>query len=822
MNTSLSWVKAYVPDLDVTAQEYCDAMTLSGTKVEGYEVMDADLEKIIIGQIVSIEKHPDADKLIICQVNIGSEMVQIVTGAQNVKESDKVPVVLDGGRVAGGHDGNITPGGIKIKKGKLRGIESCGMLCSIEELGSTKEMYPEAPENGIYIFPEDAVVGESAVKALGLDDIVFEYEITSNRVDCFSVIGIAREAAATFQKEFKPPAATVTGNNENVKDYVKITVEDADLCPRYCARVVKNIKIKPSPKWMQRRLASNGIRPINNIVDITNYVMDEYGQPMHAYDYDRISGHEIIVRRAYKDEKFVTLDGQERSMDDSVLMICDGEKAVGIAGIMGGENSMITDDIKTLLFEAACFDGTNIRLSSKKIGLRTDASGKFEKGLDPNNAKAAIDRACQLIEELDAGEVVGGTADVYQKVKEPVCIPFEPERINAILGTDISQEEMLSYLTKIDLDYNEAPCGYFGCPKSMDRNKESTNEIIVPTFRHDLFRTADLAEEVARFYGYDNIPTTLPKGEATTGKLPFHLRVETVARDIAEFSGFSQGMTYSFESPKVFDKLLLPDDSSYRNVVRILNPLGEDFSIMRTVSLNGMLTSLAFNYNHRNKNVRLYELGNIYLPKQVPVTELPEERMQFTLGMYGDGDFFVMKGVVEEFFEKAGLQKTAVYDPKSGKPFLHPGRQADIHYNGKLVGYLGEIHPAVADNYGIGERAYVAVLDMPEIVAFATFERKFKGIAKFPAVTRDLSMVVPKEIMAGEIESMIVSRGGKYLESYRLFDIYEGSQIKNGYKSMAYSLVFRAKDKTLEEAEISGCMKKILNGLEALKIELRQ
>jgi len=822
MNTSLSWVKAYVPDLDVTAQEYCDAMTLSGTKVEGYEVMDADLEKIIIGQIVSIEKHPDADKLIICQVNIGSEMVQIVTGAQNVKESDKVPVVLDGGRVAGGHDGNITPGGIKIKKGKLRGIESCGMLCSIEELGSTKEMYPEAPENGIYIFPEDAVVGESAVKALGLDDIVFEYEITSNRVDCFSVIGIAREAAATFQKEFKPPAATVTGNNENVKDYVKITVEDADLCPRYCARVVKNIKIKPSPKWMQRRLASNGIRPINNIVDITNYVMDEYGQPMHAYDYDRISGHEIIVRRAYKDEKFVTLDGQERSMDDSVLMICDGEKAVGIAGIMGGENSMITDDIKTLLFEAACFDGTNIRISSKKIGLRTDASGKFEKGLDPNNAKAAIDRACQLIEELDAGEVVGGTADVYQKVKEPVCIPFEPERINAILGTDISQEEMLSYLTKIDLDYNEAPCGYFGCPKSMDRNKESTNEIIVPTFRHDLFRTADLAEEVARFYGYDNIPTTLPKGEATTGKLPFHLRVETVARDIAEFSGFSQGMTYSFESPKVFDKLLLPDDSSYRNVVRILNPLGEDFSIMRTVSLNGMLTSLAFNYNHRNKNVRLYELGNIYLPKQVPVTELPEERMQFTLGMYGDGDFFVMKGVVEEFFEKAGLQKTAVYDPKSGKPFLHPGRQADIHYNGKLVGYLGEIHPAVADNYGIGERAYVAVLDMPEIVAFATFERKFKGIAKFPAVTRDLSMVVPKEIMAGEIESMIVSRGGKYLESYRLFDIYEGSQIKNGYKSMAYSLVFRAKDKTLEEAEISGCMKKILNGLEALKIELRQ
>ena len=805
MNTSLSWIKAYVPGLDVTAQEYTDAMTLTGTKVETFEKLDADLDKIVIGQILSIERHPDADKLIICQVNIGEKTIQIVTGAPNVHVGDKVPVVLDGGRVAGGHDGKKTPGGIPIKKGKLRGIESDGMMCSIEELGSSRDMYPEAPEYGIYIFPEDAVVGESAVKALGLDDVVFEYEITSNRVDCYSVIGIAREAAATFHKEFKPPVVTATGNSEDVHDYVKVTVKDTDLCPRYCARVVKNIKIAPSPVWMQRRLASNGIRPINNIVDITNYVMEEYGQPMHAYDYDTLAGHEIVVRRAGADEKFVTLDGQERTMDENVLMICDGEKAVGIAGIMGGENSMITDDVKTMMFEAACFDGTNIRLSAKRIGLRTDASGKFEKDLDPNNAEDAINRACQLIEELGAGEVVGGMVDVYTKKKEPVRIPFQPERINALLGTDVSEEDMLSYFKKIDLGY--------------DAEKR---EVIAPTFRHDLFRMADLAEEVARFYGYDNIPTTLPKGESTLGKLPFEVRIEGIARDVAEFSGFSESMNYSFESPKVFDKLLIPEDSELRKPIVISNPLGEDFSVMRTLPLNGMLSSLAFNYNHRNKNVRLYELAKVYLPKTLPLTELPDERVQFTMGMYGEGDFYVMKGVVEEFFSKAGIRGKISYDPKAGKTFLHPGRQANIIYNGEVMGYLGEIHPQVADNYGIGDKTYVAVLDMPVVVKYADFDRKFTGIARFPAVTRDLSMVVPHEILAGDIEDMIVQRGGKILESYQLFDVYEGSQIKAGYKSMAYSVVFRAKDKTLEESEINTAMKKILNGLSSMGIELRQ
>ena len=640
----------------------------------------------MIGQIEKIEKHPDADKLIICQVNIGSEVIQIVTGAPNVKEGDKVPVVLDGGRVAGGHDGKMTPGGIRIKAGKLRGVPSNGMMCSIEELGSNRDMYPEAPEYGIYIFPENAVVGESAIKALGLDDVVFEYEITSNRVDCYGVLGIAREAAATFGKKFYPPEVKETGNDEKASDYVKVTVEKPELCPRYCARVVKNVKIGPSPKWMQRCLASNGIRPINNLVDITNYVMEEFGQPMHAYDLDTIAKHEIVVRCAGKDEKFVTLDGQERIMDENVLMICDGEKPVGIAGIMGGENSMITDDVHTVLFEAACFDGTNIRLSSKRIGLRTDASGN---------------------------------------------------------------------------------------------------------------------------------------GEATTGKMPFKLRIENIARDIAEYCGFSEGMTYSFESPKVFDKLRIPEDNVLRQVITISNPLGEDYSIMRTSTLNGMLSSLATNYNRRNKDVRLYELGNVYLPKALPLTELPDERTMFTLGMYGNGDFFDMKGVCEEFFEKIGMKKKMEYDPASGKPFLHPGRQADMVYEGTVVGYLGEVHPLVADNYGIGERAYIAMIDIKSVLEFANFDRKFTGIAKYPAVTRDISMLVPKQVLAGQIEDILAQRGGKILESYQLFDIYEGSQIKGGYKSMAYALVFRDHDKTLEESEISAAMKKILNGLEGLGIELR-
>lgn len=806
MNTSLNWIKAMVPGLEVTDQEFRDAMTLSGTKVENFTAFDKNLDKIVVGQIESVEKHPDADKLVICQVNVGSETVQIVTGAPNIpvgSSGQKVPVVLDGGRVAGGHDGGALPeDGIKIKKGKLRGVESFGMMCAIEELGSSREFYPDAPENGIYILGDDAQVGEDAVHYLGLDDTVFEYEITNNRVDCYSIIGIAREAAATFRKPFTPPVVTETGNAEDINDYVKVDVEATDLCSRYTARLVKNIKLAPSPKWMQRRLASAGIRPINNIVDITNYVMEEYGQPMHAYDYDTFAGGKIVVRRAKDGEKFMTLDGQERTLDSDMLMICDGEKAVGLAGIMGGENSKITDDVKTMLFEAATFDGTNIRKATKRLGLRTDASGKFEKGLDPENALAAMNRACQLIEELGAGEIVGGVVDVYPNKKERVRVPFEPERINALLGTNVSVEEMLGYFKMLELDYDEAK-----------------QELIIPTFRQDLLRTADIAEEVARFFGYANIPTTLPHGASTMGKISFKQRVEDVAGEIAQFCGFSQAMTYSFESPKVFDKLKLAADAEERKTVVISNPLGEDFSIMRTLPLNGMLTSLATNYNRRNKDVKLYELAKVYVP--VEGEDLPDERVQFTLGFYGDGDFFTMKGVVEEFLEKIGMSARPEYDPEAGKTFLHPGRQAEILYKDTVIGYLGEVHPDVADTYGLGERTYIAVLDLPEILPFASFDRKYEGIAKFPAVTRDISMVMPKTVLVGEVEKIIEKRGGKLLEKYNLFDIYEGAQIKEGFKSVAYTISFRAKDRTLEDKDIQPIMEKILGDLSGMGIELR-
>lgn len=808
MNTPMSWLKVYVPDLKAPVEEFVDAITLSGSHVEGYEKKDKNLEKIVVGKIEKIEKHPDADKLIICQVNIGEDApLQIVTGAPNVKEGDLVPTVLDGGKVAGGHDGGPLPeNGIKIKKGKLRGVESYGMMCAIEELGANRELYPEAPENGVYVFPEESGVkpGDDAIEALGLHDAVVEYEITSNRVDCFSMIGMAREAAATYGLQFHPPIVPGTVKGGDVTSYASVEVEATDLCPRYCARVVKNLKIGPSPKWMRERLASQGIRSINNLVDITNYVMEEYGQPMHAYDLDTIADHKIIVKRAKDGDKFVTLDGQERNLDSNVLMICDGEKEIGIAGIMGGENSMVTDHISTLLFEAACFDGTNIRLSSKRIGMRTDASAKFEKGLDPNLALEAINRACQLIEELGCGEVVEGVIDIYPDPVEPWKLPFEPAKMNHLLGMEIPEELMLRYFERLGLSY--------------DMN---TNELTIPTFRQDLHCMADLAEEVARLYGYDKLPATLPRGEATVGKKQFHMLVEDVARDVCENNGFSGGMTYSFESPKVYDKLLIPQDSDIRKAIVISNPLGEDFSIMRTISLNGMITSLATNFNRRNKDARLYEIGNIYLPKQLPLTELPEERKMLTLGMYGQCDFFNMKGVLEELFEKLGLHHAFTYNPKGGYPFLHPGRQAAIQNGEDVIGYIGQLHPEVVDNYNMKGEVYVAVVDLPKLTALASFDRKYEGIAKFPASTRDLSMVMSKDIFVGQVEEVIKKYGGNLLENYELFDVYEGEQVGRGKKSVAYTMTFRAKDRNLEASEVNAITDKIIAGLQKMGIELR-
>lgn len=811
MNTSLSWIKEMVPGLDCTPAEYMDAMTLSGTKAESAQYFDKNLDKIVVGRINKIERHPDADKLVICQVQIDEDgkEIQIVTGAPNAFEGAVVPVVLDGGRVACDHSGNKPGEGFVIKAGKLRGVDSAGMICSIDELGRDKTYYPEADEEGLYIFNKieggsKLKLGSDALIPLGLRDALVEYEVTSNRVDCFGIEGIAREAAATFRKEFKPPVIKETGNNEKAEDYISVEIKDNELCKRYVARVVKNVKIAPSPLWMQRKLSAAGIRPINNIVDITNYVMTELSQPMHAYDIDTIEERKIVVERAANGEKFTTLDGVERELDDTVLLIKDGKKAVGIAGIMGGENSKINEGLNTVLLEAACFDGTNIRLSSKKIGLRTDASGKFEKGLHPETALLAMNRACTLIEEIGAGEVACGVVDVYPVKEGDREVEFDLDACNRLLGTSISLDEAREYFDRLEIKIND-----------------DLKSVVVPYFRQDLLRNADLAEELARFFGYDKIPTTLPSGESTAGGETFGMEIEGKARELAEQFGFCEGMTFSFESPKVFDRLLLPLDAKEREAIEIKNPLGEDYSIMRTQIINGMLTSLGTNSARRNKNVRLYEISNIYLAKKLPLEDYPEEKKQFCLGMYGEGDFFVLKGVIEEFLYKVGMKKLPSYNADAGKTFLHPGRQARIIYEDAEVGYFGEVHPLVQEAYGIAERAYIANIDLSVICKKANFTVKYEGIAKFPSVVRDISLVMDKSLTAGEIEKIIRSESGAILESLELFDIYEGERIGTDKKSMAYSITFRNKEKTLEESEISAVMEKILKGLQAIGAVLR-
>ena len=811
MNTPLSWIKEMVPGLDCTPAEYMDAMTLSGTKAESTQYFDKNLDKIVVGRINKIERHPDADKLVICQVQIDEDgkEIQIVTGAPNAFEGAVVPVVLDGGRVACDHSGNKPGEGFVIKAGKLRGVDSAGMMCSIDELGRDKTYYPEADEEGLYIFNKieggsELKLGSDALIPLGLRDALVEYEVTSNRVDCFGIEGIAREAAATFRKEFKPPVIKETGNAEKAEDFISVEIKDKELCKRFVARVVKNVKIAPSPLWMQRKLSAVGIRPINNIVDITNYVMTELSQPMHAYDIDTIDERRIVVERAANGEKFTTLDGVERELDDTVLLIKDGKKAVGIAGIMGGENSKINEGLNTVLLEAACFDGTNIRLSSKKIGLRTDASGKFEKGLHPETALLAMNRACTLIEEIGAGEVACGVVDVYPVKEGDREVEFDLDACNRLLGTNISLDMAREYFDRLGIKIND-----------------DLKSVVVPYFRQDLLRNADLAEELARFFGYDKIPTTLPSGESTAGGETFGMEIEGKARELAEQFGFCEGMTFSFESPKVFDRLLLPLDAKEREAIEIKNPLGEDYSIMRTQIINGMLTSLGTNSARRNKNVRLYEISNIYLAKKLPLEDYPEERKQFCLGMYGEGDFFVLKGVIEEFLYKVGMKKLPSYNADAGKTFLHPGRQARIIYEDTVVGYFGEVHPLVQEAYGIAERTYVANIDLSVICKKANFTVKYEGIAKFPSVVRDISLVMDKSLTAGEIEKIIRSESGAILESLELFDIYEGERIGADKKSMAYSITFRNKEKTLEESEISAVMDKILKGLQTIGAVLR-
>ncbi len=790
MDMSMTWLKDYV-DVDTDIKDFVEDITLSGSKVEGYTIIGGDIKNVVVGKVLSIEKHPDADKLVITKIDIGNgEPLQIVTGATNLYVGAVVPVALSGSTLANG---------VKIKKGKLRGVESNGMLCSVEELGCDRHDFPEAPENGIYIFKDEVPLGTDVVKAMDLYDESVEFEITSNRPDCFSMIGLARETAATYNKQLRYPEITVREEAEgNINDMVSVEIKNSELCPRYVARVVKNVKIGPSPRWMRKRLRSVGIRPINNIVDITNYVMQEFGQPMHAFSIDTIKDRHIIVRNAENGEKFTTLDGIERTLDSSMLVIADKEKAVGIAGVMGGENSMITGDTAEVLFESANFNGPNVRITAKKLGLRTDASSKFEKGLDPNVCEEAINRAVQLVELLGCGDVVKGSVDCYPNKLEPKQIPYSPEKINKLLGTDISEDEMVELFGRLEIGVDRA-------------NKMLT----IPTFRPDLETNADLAEEVARLHGYDKIEPTLATGTPTVGKKSYEQQITDIIKDTMVSNGLCEAMTYTFESPKVFDKLLIPADSYLRKVIKISNPLGEDFSVMRTITLNGILNSLSTNYNRRNEEAALFEIGKIFIPKSLPITELPDEPKKLTLGMYGKGiDFYTIKGIIEHLFDVLGMSNKVEFKPNTEITWMHPGRTADICINGENAGYIGELHPVVGDNYSIETRVYIAVVDFDEIVKNTSLVTEYKPLPKYPAITRDISMVIKDTVFVKDIEKVISENGGKLIESIKLFDVYQGSQIERGYKSVSYSITFRAEDRTLVDDDVNPAMKKILSALE--------
>lgn len=797
MDIPMSWLKEYT-DIKTNIKQFVEDITLTGSKVESYTTMGGEIENVVTGQIKKIEKHPDADKLVITTVDIGkNENLTIVTGATNLKKGDYVPVALDGSKLANG---------VEIHSGTLRGVTSEGMLCSIQELGFDLHDFPEACENGIYVFPEPVELGKNVVDVLDLKDDVVEFEITSNRPDCFSMLGIAREAAATYKIPFRYPEIIVQEKaGENAADYVSVEIKNPELCPRYAARVVKNVKIEPSPRWMRKKLRAAGVRPINNIVDITNYVMIEMGQPMHAFDIDCIAERKIIVRNAKEGEQITTLDGNVRNLDSSMLVISDPQKAVAIAGVMGGENSKISENAEAILFESATFHGSNIRVTAKKLGLRTDASSKYEKGLDPNMAWDAVNRAAQLVEILGAGEVVKGVVDCYPNKRESWTLSYSPEKINKLLGTNISEDEMQAIFEQIEL--------------KVDRQNHT---VTIPTFRPDLEAQADLAEEIARFYGYDKIEPTLAVGTPTVGKKTRSQIITEMVKQNMIASGLCEAMTFSFESPKVFDKLNIAADSDLRKTVTISNPLGEDYSIMRTTTLNGMLTSLATNYNRRNDFAGLFEIGKVYLPKAVPVTELPDEITTLTIGMYGGIDFYDIKGITEKLFDVLGIGEKVEYVTEKNITWMHPGRTASIAIQGKQFGYLGELHPQVAANYGIGTKVYLAVINMPELIAFSDLVKAYQPLPKFPAIKRDIAMVVAETVTVKEIEKVIRQYAGQYLESIELFDVYQGKQIGKGLKSVAYSITFRAADKTLVDQDVTEAMKEIVDNLATqLQAQLR-
>lgn len=785
MNLPMSWLNDYM-DINVTPKEYSDRMTMSGSKVEGFENMGENVQNVVAGKVLTCEDHPDSDHLHVCTVDAGTgEILQIVCGAPNVKAGIIVPTALVGATLPDG----------KIKKGKLRGVESFGMLCSHDELGITEDMLGYEPEYGILILPDDTPVGKDIRDIFGMNETVVEFEITSNRPDCFSIIGLARETAATFDKKFTIPEVKFTEGGENIADTISVEVLDKDKCQRYCARMVKNVKIGPSPSWMQERLRACGVRPINNIVDITNYVLLEYGQPMHAFDLRDLEDNKIIVRRAENGEVIKTLDEQDRTLTNDDLVIADGKKAVAIAGVMGGFNSEVKDDTTTVIFESATFEASSVRLTAQRVGLRTEASSRYEKGLDYNNTVPAVERACQLVEELGCGENTSGMIDVMGNVTDMKTLPFRPEKINAFLGTNISTEQMVKYFDALEI--------------KTDLDKMT---VTPPSFRPDLEGEADIAEEVARFCGYDQIPVTLLSGEATCGKKTDRQAAQDDINKILTALGMYEIYTYTFTSPSVFDKLSVPADSKLRNAVKISNPLGEDTSIMRTTTIASMLDILSRNYNYRNAAARLFEIGKIFTPTEEG--KLPDEPLKITIGMYGDkADFYDIKGICEEMFRSLNVQNVK-YEAVTDNPTFHPGRCAKISAGGKTLGLIGEIHPAVGRKYGIETPVYIGELDFENVFLNIGTDVKFKELPKYPAVTRDIAMLVDKTVPVADIEEVVKKASGKLLESINLFDVYEGEQIPEGKKSVAYSAVYRALDRSLTGDEVQKVFDKVLKNLE--------
>lgn len=785
MNISRKWLREFV-DITATDKEYDSVMTLAGQKVETTERMDAEIKNVVVGKVLSMKKHENSDHMWVCMVDCGSgEPVQIVTGAQNVHEGDLVPVA---------QHNSYLPGGIHITKGKLRGVESCGMLCSYKELGLTEHDCPEAYADGIWILNgEGCEVGEDMNVVIGNDDSIVEFEITNNRPDCYSLIGLARETAAAFNVPMKHHEPVVKGGAEgDLCELLDVDVQADDLCPRYTARMVRNVKIAPSPKWMRQRLRSAGIRPINNIVDITNYVMVEYGQPMHAFDYRYVKGGKIVVRRAGEDKTLTTLDGNVRTLQPDMLVIADEMKPVGLAGVMGGENSEIVDDTVDVVFESANFLGSSIRKTALALGMRTDASAKFEKDIDPMLTVPAVNRACELVELLGAGEVMDGMIDVLNYVPQPVTVKLEPERINALLGTDISEADMIEYLRREEVPVVDGM-------------------IQVPSWRPDLRVMADIAEEVARYYGYNNIETTLMRGATTMGGYSDEQKLENAAGAAARALGYSEIITYSFVSPSSFDAIRLPADSPLRKTVKLVNPLGEDTSIMRTVILPSMLDILSRNYAFKNKGVKLYEIGKIYLP--VEGQKLPDEPKRMIFGTYGEHEnFFTLKGEIDALLEQLNVHPAA-YIADTKNPSYHPGRCADIIIDGKKLGVIGQIHPLVAEGYGIDGEVYVAELDFTGLQAALAPERVFHSLPKFPTVSRDLALVCDEAMTVGMLEACIKKAGGKLLRSIQLFDIYRGPGIAPGKKSVAFSLELRADDRTLTDEDTTGVTNAVLEKL---------